>query len=122
MSDSVQPHRRQPTRLPHPWDSPGKNTGASCHFLLQGIFPTQGSNLGLQCCKQIVYQLSQQGSRVLENSTQFDTIYPEIESDSTSRTVSSTREFSTEDTSYKPRLSPVLLTNQLQIGDSNNTF
>ena len=34
MSDSVQPHRRQPTRLPHPWDSPGKNTGVGCHFLL----------------------------------------------------------------------------------------
>ena len=35
MSDSVQPHRRQPTRLPHPWDSPGRNTGVGCHFLLQ---------------------------------------------------------------------------------------
>ena len=35
MSDSVRPHRRQPTRLPCPWDSPGKNTGAGCHFLLQ---------------------------------------------------------------------------------------
>ena len=35
MSDSVQPHRRQPTRLPHPWDSPGKNTGVGCRFLLQ---------------------------------------------------------------------------------------
>ena len=35
MSDSVQPQRRQPTRLPHPWDSPGKNTGVGCHFLLQ---------------------------------------------------------------------------------------
>ena len=35
MSDSVQPHRRQPTRLPHPWDSPGKNTGVGCHFPLQ---------------------------------------------------------------------------------------
>ena len=33
--DSVRPHRRQPTRLPHPWDSPGKNTGVGCHFLLQ---------------------------------------------------------------------------------------
>ena len=33
MSDSVQPHRRQPTRLPLPWDSPGKNTGVGCHFL-----------------------------------------------------------------------------------------
>ena len=35
MSDSVRPQRRQPTRLPHPWDSPGKNTGVGCHFLLQ---------------------------------------------------------------------------------------
>ena len=34
MSDSVRPHRWQPTRLPHPWDSPGKNTGMGCHFLL----------------------------------------------------------------------------------------
>ena len=35
MSDSPWPHRRQPTRLPRPWDSPGKNTGVGCHFLLQ---------------------------------------------------------------------------------------
>ena len=35
MSDSVRPHRRQSTRLHHPWDSPGKNTGVGCHFLLQ---------------------------------------------------------------------------------------
>ena len=35
MSNSVRPHRRQPTRLPRPWDSPGKNTGVGCHFLLQ---------------------------------------------------------------------------------------
>jgi len=35
MSDSVQPQRWQPTRLPCPWDSPGKNTGVGCHFLLQ---------------------------------------------------------------------------------------
>ena len=35
MSDSVRPHRQQPTRLPSPWDSPGKNTGMGCHFLLQ---------------------------------------------------------------------------------------
>ena len=35
MSDSVRPHRRQPNRLPCPWDSPGKNTGVGCHFLLQ---------------------------------------------------------------------------------------
>ena len=35
MSDSVRPHRRQPTRLRRPWDSPGKNTDVGCHFLLQ---------------------------------------------------------------------------------------
>ena len=35
MSDSVRPHKWQPTRLPRPWDSPGKNTGVGCHFLLQ---------------------------------------------------------------------------------------
>ena len=35
MSNSVQPHRRQPTRFPHPWDSPGKNTGVGCQFILQ---------------------------------------------------------------------------------------
>ena len=35
MSDPVQPHRRQPTGFPRPWDSPGKNTGVGCHFLLQ---------------------------------------------------------------------------------------
>ena len=37
MSNSVQPHRRQPTRLPCPWDSPGKNTGVGCHFLLPSL-------------------------------------------------------------------------------------
>ena len=35
MSNAVRPHRWKPTRLPHPWDSPGKNTGMGCHFLLQ---------------------------------------------------------------------------------------
>ena len=35
LSDSLRPHRRQPTKLPRPWDSPGKNTGVGCHFLLQ---------------------------------------------------------------------------------------
>ena len=35
VSYSVRPHRRKPTRLPRPWDSPGKNTGVGCHFLLQ---------------------------------------------------------------------------------------
>ena len=46
VSDSLQPCGLQPTRL-HPWGFPGKNTGASCHALLQGIFQTQGSNLHL---------------------------------------------------------------------------
>ena len=35
VSDSVRPHRRKPTRLPRPWDSPGKDTGVDCHFLPQ---------------------------------------------------------------------------------------
>ena len=52
VANSVQPHRWQPTRLPCPWDSPGKNTGVGCHFLLQRIFPTQGLNPGLPHCKQ----------------------------------------------------------------------
>ena len=46
------------TRLLHPWDFPGKSTGVGCHFLLQGIFLTQGSNPGLPCCRQTLYRLS----------------------------------------------------------------
>ena len=42
-------------------DSPGKNTGVGWHALLQGIFPTQGSNTGLPHCRQILYHLSHQG-------------------------------------------------------------
>ena len=42
--------------------SPGKHTGVGCHSLLQGIFPAQGSNLGLLHCRQILYHLSHQGS------------------------------------------------------------
>ena len=45
-----------------PWDSPGQNTGAGSRSLLQGIFPTQGLNPGLLCCRWILYQLSHQGS------------------------------------------------------------
>ena len=44
MSDSLWSRGLQPTRLLCPWDSPGKNNGVGCHFLLQGIFLTQGSN------------------------------------------------------------------------------
>ena len=108
MSDSVRPYRWQPTRLLRPWDSPGKNTGMGCHFLLQcmkvkvkslscvqllatpwtvayqappsmgfsrqeywsglplfllqGIFPSQGSNPGLSHCRQTLYHLSHKES------------------------------------------------------------
>ena len=44
------------------WDSPGRNTGVACHFPLQRIFLTQGLNLGLLHCKQILYHLSQLGN------------------------------------------------------------
>ena len=47
VSDSLQPQGLRPTRLLCPRDSPGKNTGVGCRALLQGIFPTQGSNLSL---------------------------------------------------------------------------
>ena len=49
VSDSFWPHGLQPARLLCPWNFPGKNTGGGCHFLLQGIFPMQGSNLHLLC-------------------------------------------------------------------------
>ena len=53
MSDSLRPHG-----LYSPWNSPGQNTGVGSLFLLQGIFPTQGSNPGLPHCRWILYQLS----------------------------------------------------------------
>ena len=49
MSNSVRPHRRQPTRLPRPWDSPGKNTGAGCHFLLQCMKVKSESEVAQSC-------------------------------------------------------------------------
>ena len=49
MSDSVQRHRRQPTRLPRPWDSPGKNTGVGCHFLLQCMKVKSESQVAQSC-------------------------------------------------------------------------
>ena len=52
MFNSFRPHGLQPARQPHPWDSSGKNTGVGCYFLLQGIFPTQGSNSDLPHCRQ----------------------------------------------------------------------
>ena len=52
----------QPLGLYSPWNSPGQNTGVGSFSLLQGIFPIQGSNPGLPHCRQILYQLSHQGS------------------------------------------------------------
>ena len=62
VSDSLQPHGLYVAhQVLHPWNFPGKSTGVGCHFLLQGIFPTQGSNLGLPNCRQMLYHLSHQG-------------------------------------------------------------
>ena len=49
MSDSVQPHGQQPTRLPRPCDSPGKNTGVGCHFLLQCMKVKSESKVTQSC-------------------------------------------------------------------------
>ena len=49
MSDSVRPHGLQPTRLPRPWDSPGKSTGVGCHFLLQ-CMKVESENEVAQSC------------------------------------------------------------------------
>ena len=57
MSDSLQPHGLQPTRLLRSWDSPAKNTGVGCHFLLHRIFPTQGSSISYVSCvgRRVLY-------------------------------------------------------------------
>ena len=49
MSDSMQPYRQQPTRLPCLWDSPGKNTGVGCHFLLQCVKMKSESEVAQLC-------------------------------------------------------------------------
>ena len=62
VSDSLQPYG-----LYSPWNSPGQNTRVGSRSLLQGIFPTQGSNSGLPHCRWILYQMSHQGSpRILD--------------------------------------------------------
>ena len=58
MSDSLGSRGLEPTRFLCPWNSPGKNTGVGCHSFLQGIFQTQGLNLGLLHCRRILYHLS----------------------------------------------------------------
>ena len=66
MSDSLQPHGLY---ICSPWNSPGENTGVGSLSILQGIFPTQGSNPGLPHCRPILYQLSPTGSaRTLSGS------------------------------------------------------
>ena len=59
---TLQPHGLSPIRLLCPWDFPGKNTGVGCHFLLLGIFLTQGSNPSLLHCRRILYRLRHQGT------------------------------------------------------------
>ena len=59
MSNSLRP------QVLCPWSSPGKNTGVGCHSFLQGIFPTQGLNLGPLHCRWILYLLSHLGSPCL---------------------------------------------------------
>ena len=68
MSDSLQPHGLQTTRLLCPWNSLGKNTGVGSHSFLQRIF--QGSDPGLLHCRQIHYCLSHQGSPLMTKNTQ----------------------------------------------------
>ena len=58
LSDSLWAYGLQPTRILCPWDSPGKNPRVGCYSLLQGIFPTQGSNPCLRHCRRILYCLS----------------------------------------------------------------
>ena len=71
MSDSLQPHGLLPIRLLRPWDFPGKGIGVGCHFLLQGIFLTQGSNLGLPHCRQMLYRLSHREVQVQQRPWSF---------------------------------------------------
>ena len=69
-------HGLEPTRLLCPLDSPGKNTGVGCHFLLQGIFLTEESNPGLLHCRQMIYQLSYEGSVNMTCEVLCDQPYP----------------------------------------------
>ena len=62
MSNSLLLSGLLPARHLCSWNFQGKNTGVGCHFLLQGIFPTQESNRGLPHCRQMLYHLSHQGT------------------------------------------------------------
>ena len=93
VSDSLQPQGLKSARLLCPWTCPGKNIGVGCHFLPQGIIPTQGLNPGLLHCRQILYHLSHQGSPPVEYSVSALTIQCNStqETDSTSTFSSSPR-------------------------------
>ena len=64
-----------PARLLYPCNSPGKNTGVGCQFLLQGIFPTQDSNWSLPQCRQILYHLSHREAQVI---TYFNLLWQKV--------------------------------------------
>ena len=68
VSNSLWPHELQLSRFLCPWDFPGKNTRVGWHSLLQGIFSTQGLNLGLLHCRQVLHQLSHQESLCLKSA------------------------------------------------------
>ena len=57
-------HRRQPTRLPHPWDSPGKNTGVGCHFLLQCMKVKSESEVAVISDSATPWTAAYQGSSI----------------------------------------------------------
>ena len=77
MSDFLRPHGWQPIRLLRPWDPPGKITAVGCHFLLQGIFPTQRSIPGLLHCRKTLYRLRHQGSPKLGGSKYYFSSFKE---------------------------------------------
>ena len=74
MSSSLRSHGLEPARLLSPWNSSGKNTGMGYHFLLQGIFLTQGLNPGLLHSRQILYHLNHQSQESITPK-----IFPNIE-------------------------------------------
>ena len=76
VPNSLQSHGLQPTKLLCPWDFSGKDIGVVCYFLLKGIFPTKRLNPGLLHCRQILYQLSSQGSPLRPWDT---TIFPTVQ-------------------------------------------
>ena len=70
-SNSLRPHQLQSTTLLYLWNSPGKNIGVGRHFLFQGIFPTQGSNLGFLQCRVSKFQSLQKGNFQNQNLEHF---------------------------------------------------